>query len=60
MESVKKYQLEHFVFDEEEERRICTMVEDVISAIKKNNPTFAEAREALRRCGIELGTMKII
>lgn len=52
MESVKRYQLEHFVFDEKEEKRICTMVEGVMSEIKKNNPTFAEAREALRRCGI--------
>ena len=60
MNSVKKYQLENFVFDEKEEIRICKMVEDIMPAIKKNNPTFAEAREAIRRCGIELETMKII
>ena len=59
MESTELLKIGDFYFDEMENQKIDVLTEEIIELIKRQNPTFAEAKEVLKRCGIRLETLKI-
>lgn len=59
MEFTKEMNIGEYLFTESEVKEVESLINEIVATIKKHNPTFAQADEALRLSRVRIKGLKI-
>ena len=59
MEFTKEMNIGEYLFTESEVKEVASLINEIVATVKKHNPTFAQADEALRLSRVRIKGLKI-